>query len=349
MKCSNSFCGRDLAADALFCPYCGTKVSAVCLNCGAALMPDAAFCMKCGTRVMQEVLQSPAFVGDPAQNIRKNFGDDGEYYEISPNRKRLVFFDKSGFRKFEATAKGNSYFIEEIYHNDGIYELFCEAENNYPVILVNEHTSAMYYFEEEQSFSGNIRYGNNWYFTCCAVGSKDVTIFDSNFRVISEIKNTRFPRLFVGEGEGNDTLYLSYEIGDNVREYYVVEDLNNNNIVLKAPIVMNAKQPNIARKINGYMLFASEGVCGGFADVYTANGICIPQCDADLGRSIDEEYQSKCNRMPKSKILLTEQRWDSKAKYRIIDLKTGEYEDFDYQSDDALKDKLKREYGYEGN
>ena len=348
MKCSNPFCGRDVSADALFCPYCGTKISAVCSNCGAVLILDAEFCVKCGTRIGQEALQSPDIVCAPTQNIRKNFGDDGECYEISPDRKRLVFFDKSGVRMFEATAKGNSHFIEEICHSDGIYKLFCESEGNYPVILVNEHTNAMYYFEEEPSFSGNISYGNNWYFTCSAIGSKDVTIFDSSFRVIAEIKNIRLPRLFVGEGDGNDILYLSYEIEDNVREYYVVKDLNNNKVVLKAPIVMNTKQPNIARNINGYMLFASEGICGGFADVYTANGICIPQCVADLGRIIDEEYHRKCKKMPKSKILLTEERWDSKAKYRIIDLKTGEYEDFDYQSNGAFEDKLRREYGYEG-
>lgn len=70
MKCSNSFCGRDLAADALFCPYCGTKVSAVCLNCGAALIPDAAFCSKCGTMVgaFDEISNNSAAQPNPAVN-----------------------------------------------------------------------------------------------------------------------------------------------------------------------------------------------------------------------------------------------------------------------------------------
>lgn len=352
MKCSNPACGRDVAADALFCPYCGTKISAVCSNCGAELVPDAAFCMKCGTRIGQENLQSSGVVGTAAQNIRKDFGDDGDYYEISPDHKRLVFFNKSGVRKFEATVKENSHFTEEIDHIYDFYMLFCEEEDEDKyychVILVNEHTNAQFYFEGEPTVNQGTEYGNNLYYIFNTTSSNDVTIFDSNFSIISVIKNIKAPMLFVGEGEGNDILYLSYKIEDNVREYYVVKDLNNNKGVLKAPIIKNSEQPNIARIINGYMLFASRGAVGGFADIYTANGICISRCAADLGRIIDEERQTKCKRLPKSKILLTEERWDSKAKYRILDLKTGEYEDFDYQSDDVFEDKLRREYGYEG-
>ena len=69
-KCLN--CGKDLTADSMFCPYCGTKVesaqpeeiaeevvveevqevkSKICPNCGFVELPDADFCSSCGSRL----------------------------------------------------------------------------------------------------------------------------------------------------------------------------------------------------------------------------------------------------------------------------------------------------------
>ncbi|MCR5122480.1 MAG: zinc ribbon domain-containing protein [Ruminococcus sp.] len=72
-KCIN--CGKDLTADSLFCPYCGTKVEKpkseeiaaedvvveavnadgkkekICPSCGFVETPDADFCSSCGARL----------------------------------------------------------------------------------------------------------------------------------------------------------------------------------------------------------------------------------------------------------------------------------------------------------
>ena len=76
-KCLN--CGKDLTADSLYCPYCGTKVEKpvaaeadetegaagevsveevksapshkVCPECGFIEAPDAVFCSSCGARI----------------------------------------------------------------------------------------------------------------------------------------------------------------------------------------------------------------------------------------------------------------------------------------------------------
>ena len=72
-KCVN--CGKDVSADSLFCPYCGTKVESaksaeeeaadgepvniqkpaptekVCPSCGYIETPDALFCSSCGARI----------------------------------------------------------------------------------------------------------------------------------------------------------------------------------------------------------------------------------------------------------------------------------------------------------
>lgn len=46
--CNN--CGQNVPDDSLFCPKCGTKVTAVrCTACGAVLTADAKFCSNCGT------------------------------------------------------------------------------------------------------------------------------------------------------------------------------------------------------------------------------------------------------------------------------------------------------------
>lgn len=50
--CNN--CGQDLPDDSVFCPKCGTKVTAVrCTGCGAVLTADARFCPSCGTPAEQ--------------------------------------------------------------------------------------------------------------------------------------------------------------------------------------------------------------------------------------------------------------------------------------------------------
>ena len=49
MQCSA--CGAELAADARFCPSCGTSVAAACSSCGAPLASNARFCASCGTPV----------------------------------------------------------------------------------------------------------------------------------------------------------------------------------------------------------------------------------------------------------------------------------------------------------
>lgn len=46
--CNN--CGQNVPDDSLFCPKCGTKVTAArCTGCGAVLTADAKFCSNCGT------------------------------------------------------------------------------------------------------------------------------------------------------------------------------------------------------------------------------------------------------------------------------------------------------------
>ena len=74
--CTCVNCGKDVATDSLFCPYCGTKIEKpapepeyaeeqsapvdiaktepaekICPNCGYAEVPDAIFCSSCGARI----------------------------------------------------------------------------------------------------------------------------------------------------------------------------------------------------------------------------------------------------------------------------------------------------------
>ena len=73
--CTCVNCGKDVAMDSLFCPYCGTKIEKpapepenteeqsaaadegtkpaekICPSCGYVEVPDAIFCSSCGTRI----------------------------------------------------------------------------------------------------------------------------------------------------------------------------------------------------------------------------------------------------------------------------------------------------------
>ena len=51
--CPNAQCGKEIPADARFCPYCGTAVVQHCSNarCGKEIPADARFCPYCGTAV----------------------------------------------------------------------------------------------------------------------------------------------------------------------------------------------------------------------------------------------------------------------------------------------------------
>ena len=75
--CTCVNCGKDVAIDSLFCPYCGTKIEKpaplepepvteesaaednavtqpaekICPSCGYAEVPDAIFCSSCGARI----------------------------------------------------------------------------------------------------------------------------------------------------------------------------------------------------------------------------------------------------------------------------------------------------------
>ena len=46
-------CGKTIAADAKFCPFCGEAiaVASVCPKCGTKLPPDAKFCSACGYKI----------------------------------------------------------------------------------------------------------------------------------------------------------------------------------------------------------------------------------------------------------------------------------------------------------
>ena len=48
-------CGKEVAAQAVFCPGCGIKIPSgknFCQNCGQANKPEAAFCVKCGAKLV---------------------------------------------------------------------------------------------------------------------------------------------------------------------------------------------------------------------------------------------------------------------------------------------------------
>ena len=44
-------CKKQIAKDALFCPYCGTPKQRKCSNCGKVLDGDVLFCPYCGTKL----------------------------------------------------------------------------------------------------------------------------------------------------------------------------------------------------------------------------------------------------------------------------------------------------------
>lgn len=44
-------CKKEIAKNALFCPYCGTKKQRQCLNCGKDIQGDMLFCPFCGTKL----------------------------------------------------------------------------------------------------------------------------------------------------------------------------------------------------------------------------------------------------------------------------------------------------------
>lgn len=44
-------CKREIAKDALFCPFCGTKKQTQCAHCGKDINGDMLFCPFCGTRI----------------------------------------------------------------------------------------------------------------------------------------------------------------------------------------------------------------------------------------------------------------------------------------------------------
>ena len=48
MKCEN--CGKDVAIDGSFCPFCGHKLARTCTHCGRELGPEINFCPNCGTQ-----------------------------------------------------------------------------------------------------------------------------------------------------------------------------------------------------------------------------------------------------------------------------------------------------------
>ena len=48
-KCSE--CGAALAANAKFCPECGTRVLTACPKCGAKLPATGKFCPECGEKI----------------------------------------------------------------------------------------------------------------------------------------------------------------------------------------------------------------------------------------------------------------------------------------------------------
>lgn len=59
VSCKN--CGAEVAAEAAFCPSCGSKVErvvpenmTVCTGCGALIEKNAKFCTKCGTAARTE-------------------------------------------------------------------------------------------------------------------------------------------------------------------------------------------------------------------------------------------------------------------------------------------------------
>lgn len=58
VTCPN--CGKDIAADVMFCNHCGckiekeTKETVKCPDCGAVLPPDAMFCNNCGCKIAKE-------------------------------------------------------------------------------------------------------------------------------------------------------------------------------------------------------------------------------------------------------------------------------------------------------
>ena len=56
-----SFCGKEVNADAKFCPYCGKIIEKPkfievirCRKCGAKMNEDSAFCPECGNPVIEE-------------------------------------------------------------------------------------------------------------------------------------------------------------------------------------------------------------------------------------------------------------------------------------------------------
>ena len=51
-------CGKEIDAESVFCPKCGTKQARRCINCGKELAEDDLFCPKCGTRQESEQTSS---------------------------------------------------------------------------------------------------------------------------------------------------------------------------------------------------------------------------------------------------------------------------------------------------
>lgn len=85
MFCTN--CGRQIADDSSFCPYCGKttlfKETMYCPRCGKTLKDDSLFCSFCGTRITSTKENNALSYSIPQFNIKRVFRSRFFYVYIS--------------------------------------------------------------------------------------------------------------------------------------------------------------------------------------------------------------------------------------------------------------------------
>lgn len=111
MNCEK--CGKTVADDAAFCPYCGTRINReskiapkvnFCISCGRKLPQDAKFCSGCGKPINMN-----SFIENPKRKIEQtlqtnqtppgNQGQQGMIKLQGEKDKMAAYLDDNGFVK----------------------------------------------------------------------------------------------------------------------------------------------------------------------------------------------------------------------------------------------------------
>jgi hypothetical protein len=176
-KCSN--CGRELADEAFFCQYCGSKLNVkrvnYCDNCGAELSQDALFCRVCGNKVHSDELEKGA---ETVHTKKKSYrvGIAGAIILLvliciimiavvrTHNTKKIGSGDSYSYEKSTELLK-DSDFVADSYNQLGFYryaKAYKELEDETDCLVnLDEDTWYMYFDDNSWHFEGDVITGDS--------------------------------------------------------------------------------------------------------------------------------------------------------------------------------------------